>query len=84
MKAIGFVETFSLSKGIKKFGEPGREAAKAEMQQLHDGVAFAPININDVSPAERKKTLESLTFSVEKRDGKIKARTCANGSVQRG
>ena len=32
---------------------------------------------------ERRKALESLTFLTEKRDGRIKARTIANGSVQR-
>ena len=33
---------------------------------------------------ECRKTLESLMFLVQKRDGRIKARTCANSSVQRG
>ena len=32
---------------------------------------------------ERKKAMESLIFLTEKRDGTIKARTCANGSTQR-
>ena len=32
---------------------------------------------------EKKRALESLIFLVEKRDGRVKGRTCANGSVQR-
>ena len=36
-----------------------------------------------VSASERKKALESLIFLVEKKDGRIKARHCANGSKQR-
>ena len=66
------------------FGEPGREAAKAEMRQLHKRTAFTPIHPEEMSAAKRRKTLESLIFLVQKRDGRIKARTCANGSVQRG
>ena len=84
VKAISFIETFSLKRGIAKFGEPGREAAKAEMRQLHKRTAFTPLHPEEMSAAERRKTLESLIFLVQKRDGRIKARTCANGSVQRG
>ena len=32
---------------------------------------------------EKKRALESLIFLVEKKSGEVKARTCANGSVQR-
>ena len=33
--------------------------------------------------SERKRAMESLIFLTEKRDGTVKARTCANGSTQR-
>jgi hypothetical protein len=36
-----------------------------------------------LSPTEKKKTMRSLIFLTEKRDGNIKARTCADGSKQR-
>ena len=36
-----------------------------------------------MSPTEKAKALESLIFLVEKKDGRIKARHCANGSKQR-
>jgi hypothetical protein len=36
-----------------------------------------------MSQLEKRRAMESLIFLVEKRDGRIKARTCANGSTQR-
>jgi hypothetical protein len=54
-----------------------------EMQQLHDRKCFNPIKANSLSPSERKRVMESLIFLVEKKDGRIKARHCANGSTQR-
>ena len=83
IKGVSFVETYSLKKGLKKFKERGHQAAVGEMKQLHDRVCFCPINPNTMTTTERKKAMESLIFLTEKRDGRIKARTCANGSVQR-
>jgi hypothetical protein len=53
------------------------------MKQLHDRIAFRPVDVNDLSTKERQQALESF-FLVEKRDVKVKGRTCANGSTQRG
>ena len=78
-----FLVTYSLQKGIKKFQQRGFDAAKGEMQQLHDRNCWEPIHLNSLTPSEREKALESLIFLVEKKDGKIKARHCANGSKQR-
>ena len=78
-----FLETYSLTKGLKKFGEKGKQAAMKEMQQLHDRVCFEPIKLENLTPTEKKRALESLIFLVEKKSGEVKARTCANGSVQR-
>ena len=78
-----FAQTFSLNKGIKEFGDRGHQAAFEEMKQLHDRVVFLPIKIEDLTPIERRRAMESLIFLTEKKDGRIKARTCANGSTQR-
>ncbi len=83
VKAVSFIETFTLKQGLKKFGDKGRTSAMKEMKQLHDREVFRPIHPSKLTPSEKKKVLESLIFLVEKRDGTIKARTCANGSVQR-
>jgi hypothetical protein len=78
-----FLQTFSLKRGIKEFGAKGEDAAFNEMKQLHDRVVFEPIKLADMKTLERKRAMESLIFLVEKRDGTVKARTCANGSTQR-
>jgi hypothetical protein len=78
-----FIQTYSLNKGLKKFGQKGKDAVMKEMKQLHKRTVFEPILIEHLTPLERKRAMESLLFLVEKRDKKVKARTCANGSTQR-
>ena len=39
MLAEAFVQTYNLTRGIKKFGDKGRQAAIDEMRQLHDRAA---------------------------------------------
>jgi hypothetical protein len=46
-------------------------------------VVFEPIDINQLKPEEKDTAMESLLFLTEKKDGKIKGRFCANGSIQR-
>jgi hypothetical protein len=75
--------TYSLKKGIERFKEAGKESAKDEMKQLHDRTCFKPIKASSLNEMERKRTLESLIFMVQKKDGRIKSRHCANGSLQR-
>ena len=82
-KSHSFIQTYSLQKGLKKFGERGRDAAMGEISQLHDRIVFWPRHKKDLTPEELEKIMESLIFLAEKRDGRVKARTCANGSVQR-
>jgi hypothetical protein len=78
-----FAQTYSLTKGIKTFGEKGRQAAHEEMKQLHERIVFKPIKVEELTAVERRRAMESLIFITEKKDGRIKARTCANGSTQR-
>ena len=78
-----FVQQYGLKAGIKKFGQRGKDAAHDEMKQLNYREVFTPIDTTEMTFEERKKSMESLIFLVEKRDGRIKGRTCANGSVQR-
>ena len=74
--------TYSLQRGIKMCGNKGREVALSKMKPLHDRDCFKPINVKDVSKSENCKAIESLLFLVEKKDGRIKARHCANGKPQ--
>ena len=82
-KALQFAQTYSLAKGMKKFGQKGRDAAYNELKQLHDRVVFRPISVKELTALEKRRALESLIFLVEKRDKSIKGRACANGSTQR-
>jgi len=69
------VVTYSLKKGLQKFGMEVRAAAKGEMQQLYDRQCFKLVSYNSLSET-------SLIFLTEKKDGRIKARYCANGNPQ--
>jgi len=82
-KAKQFVQTYSLKKGLRKFGKRGESSALKEMKQLDDREVYYPIRIEDLTDQERKRAMESLIFMVEKRDGTLKSRFCANGSTQR-
>ena len=74
------VVTYSLKKGIQKFGERGQNAAHKEMKQLHDRECFNPIHKHTLNETEWKRALKSLIFLTEKKNGTIKARHCANGT----
>ena len=74
---------YSLKAGLKKFKEKGVNAAFGEMKQLHDMDTFFPRHGKTLTREERIKCLSSLIFLKEKRDGKVKGRTCVNGAPQR-
>jgi hypothetical protein len=67
-----FAETFSLKAGLKKFGTKARQAAAGEMKQLHNRAVFKPIDVNELSPEEKKKTLRSLIFLTENETGQLR------------
>ena len=82
-QAFQFIQTYGLKSGLKKFGGKGKDAATGEMKQLQKRSVFEPIRVKEMTEVERKRAMESLIFLVEKCDGRVKARTCANGSTQR-
>jgi hypothetical protein len=49
-----FVETYGLKKGLKRFGNDDYNAAMKEMQQLHERVAFKPINVGKLTQQEKQ------------------------------
>ena len=55
-----FLQTYSLNKGIKKFGHRGYNSTFREMLQLHQRTAFTPLYVNELIPEEKKRALESL------------------------
>jgi hypothetical protein len=74
---------YSLKAGLRRFAERGDAAVKKELAQFHTMSCFSPRNANTLSREERRNALTSLMFITEKRSGEVKARACANGSVQR-
>ena len=54
--AEAFTQTYSLTRGIKKFGDKGKQAAIDEMKQLHDRACFRPIDINKMDEATQKNS----------------------------
>ena len=80
---INSAQTYSLKQGITKFKEKGEAAVCKEMSQLHKREVFRPINPNKLSPHEKNKAMDSLIFLTKKKNGILKARACANGSIQR-
>jgi hypothetical protein len=63
-----------LKKGIKEYGELGKQSVVKEMKQLHGRYCFKPVHITTLSPTEKKRALESLNFLTEKQNGTTKAR----------
>jgi Ca2+-binding EF-hand superfamily protein len=78
----------SAKKGIRMFGEKAVAAMVKEFTQLDKGAmpgkqVIQPINVKDMVGDERKMALEAVNLIDNKRSGKIKGRTCADGSKQK-
>ena len=71
------------SKGIKLFGPKAIAAMFKEYKQLNDLKVLGRIDVDALSPEQKRKALRAVNLIKEKRCGKIKGRTVADGSVQR-
>jgi hypothetical protein len=80
---MAFAQTYSMNKGIKRFGCVREKAVHSDMKQLHERGCFKPIDINTYDPTTRRNVMESIMFLTEKRDGTIKARNVTDGRKQR-
>lgn len=74
---------YGLKAGLKLFGSRGNLAVTKELSQLHTLNCFRPQDPRTLTRDDRRNALTSLMFLTEKRTGEVKARACANGSVQR-
>ena len=83
LQGVNLGQQHILQKGLKVFGDKGREAGRKEIGQLHERECFDPILVSELSDKEKKKALEALMFLTEKRDGSIKGRMVANGKPTR-
>ena len=74
---------YGLKAGLRLFGSRGDAAVTKELYQLHTMNCFRPRDPHSLTRDDCRKALSSLMFLTEKRTGEVKARACANGSVQR-
>ena len=74
----------SARKGIERFGQLAVAAMLKEYKQLNDLLVFGAVSPESMSEEERRRALRAINLIKLKRCGKVKGRTCADGSVQRG
>ena len=80
----GFLFTqMTADKGIKRYGQVAIDALFKEFAQLNDLSVFTPMKANKLSKEEKKDSLASINLIKEKRCGKIKGRSVADGRKQR-
>jgi hypothetical protein len=80
----GFIMTQMTAKaGIKKHGQVAIDALYKEFLQLHDLGVFEGQHATALTRDERRAALRAINLIKEKRCGKIKGRTVADGSQQR-
>jgi hypothetical protein len=73
----------SAKEGLRKFGEKAAEALIKEWKQLDEKNVFHGLYFHETTPEQRKQALHLVQLIKEKRCGKIKGRTCADGRKQR-
>ena len=81
--AKSFGQQYQLSKGLKLFGDKGKEAAQSEIQQLHSRKCFKPISVNEMTSVERRRAQRAMMLLTEKRDGTKKGRAVFDGRATR-
>ena len=73
----------SAKKGIEAYGERAVTAIFKEYLQLHDKSVFGSINPDALTIHQKREALRAVNLIKQKRCGKIKGRTCADGRRQR-
>jgi hypothetical protein len=61
-EGASFAQQYLLNKGLKIFGQKGRDASKKEMDQLHRRSCFTPKSIADMTLLEQRKAQQALMF----------------------
>jgi len=73
----------SAKKGIKMFGERALEALAKEYAQLDSLDVFIPMLVSELTLEQKRNALNAIDLIAEKRCGRIKGRTVADGRKQR-
>ena len=74
----------SARNGIEHYGKLAIAAMLKEYKQLDDLLMFGAVSPDSMSEQERRRALRAINLIKLKRCGKVKGRTCTDGSVQRG
>jgi hypothetical protein len=72
----------SIKKAVKQFGSEAAVAIMKEMDQMHTKQVWTPMSYEDIKKINNGKYIRSLLFLKRKRDGTLKARLVADGSMQ--
>ena len=83
-----FIQQMSAKKGIEKFGERAIAALFKELKQLDEGPmpgkpVIEPIELDELTPEMKSTAMNAINLIAEKACGKIKGRSCADGSKQK-
>ena len=83
-RMFSFIFTqMSARAGIKKHRQSARDALTAEFTQLDNKGAYKPIHAADLTEAQQTSTLRIINLIKEKRNGRLKGRSVADGRPQR-
>ncbi len=69
-----------LEAGIKRFDKEGETVVTKELNQVNTYGVFEPQHAQDLSDDDKKKALLLLIFLRQKKNGAVKAKSCANGN----
>ena len=61
-KLYQFAQTYTLNKGIKKFGEKWKIEGFKVMKQLHERIIFKPIRVENLTELEKKRRWKVCYF----------------------
>jgi hypothetical protein len=78
------LHTFSVKTGLKECREETIQALLAELGQFVKKGVIAPVHYNQLTHKQKRKILRMFVFMKRKRDGRLKARAVADGSMQEG
>jgi hypothetical protein len=70
-------------KGVQKLDQRSRDAAYKEIKQCHNRIVFELVNINELTKLEKKRAMESLIFSRDKRQDYQRMNLCQRQRSER-
>ena len=79
---VDIIQKNSLAKGLKKFGIRGEKSVTKELTQLNDMQPYFPLDPNNLTKEQQAEAIGSLMFLVDKLNGYINARGCADDRKQ--